>query len=1107
MSVQGMFFVAIQAITMQLLFAGSLNGQNLKDTRLSLEVNRKSLPEIFRLIEKETEYVFVYPKSVRGSEELYTFRSVDESLEEILLTLSEKANLKFRVSSYTITAAYDDRPTPSPIVRTVVVQDPDPIIIQGVVRDEMRNPLPGVSILVKGTGTGTTTDANGAYSIAAPGPEAVLIFTFIGYKTQEVTVGLQTVIDIDMIPDTETLQEVVVVGYGTIDKKDVTGSVASVDPEELRSLPVTSISEAIQGRAAGVQVLTSGVPGNDAELIIRGLGSINGTSPLLVIDNVPVLSGLNTINPNDVESIEVLKDASAAAIYGSRASNGVVIITTKRGKKNTAPRFNIDFFHAFQQPTNLTEMLNAAEFAQLNNEMMAANGQPTNPAYADPQALGEGTDWLDAMIRTAPKTSLSVSYTGGNDRTNYHVSGNVIDHQGIVINTAYKRYSLQVNADHQVLDRLSFGHNLTLNHDIKTSGNYNIRDAMAMPPVQPVYKPDGSYSDPLGNPLWYGGMNNPIGMAMVPENTTKGYNLIGAVYGELEILDNLRFRSNAGLQANFWDTKNWNPKYDWHPTPQVESYLGVGFNKSLTWLWDNTLTYLWNLNNAHRFTVLAGTSAQANTNSYVFAVRQGFASNLTKEINAGSRDNLDNGGNTTEWSLFSYFGRVNYSYDDKYLVTATIRRDGSSRFGAENKFGTFPSFSAAWRISNEPFFQNLGWKFVDDLKIRGGYGETGNQEIGLYQYASMLVTGQYNFNGQLVNTVYPLAMANPRVQWETVKQTNIGIDASFFNNRVNVVLEGFVKNTDDMLVNSPIPISTGYNPDYRPSMNAGKMQNRGIEFSVDTRNTEGVLTWNTSFNVTFLQNKIISLNDTIPIVRGGIGLNYHLIRLQNGHPINAFFGHVTNGIFQTQAEVEAYALQTGGLDVYNRTSAGDIRFMDLNHDGVITDDDRTFIGDPNPKFIFAMNNTFAWKNFDLSVYLQGEYDKDIFNANLIWQESMGTVQNQTKRVLNRWVGEGTSTTMPRAVFGDPNKNARPSNRFVEDGSYLRIKNATLGYNLPDNIMKRLFLSRARIYVSAQNLLTFTRYSGNDPELGSSNGIDLNVYPQTRTVSAGVNLTF
>lgn len=1107
MSVQCMIVSVIQVLSMQFLLAGVSHGQNLSETKFSIDIQNKRVVEIFKLIEQKTDYVFAYPQEVKNNKVKLSLQHDLVSLREVLIQISAKAKLKFTAINYTITAA----PNPSQMQAVVapvekLEQQQIPISIHGVIKDDMGVALPGVNVLVKGTSIGTTSDGEGAYTLEVPGAESILVFSFIGFETKEVLVGAQTTLDVILNADTRTLQEIVVVGYGKQEKGDVTGSVSSIKSEDLKSIPVPNVSTAMQGRAAGVQVIANGAPGSDATFIIRGLGTINSTNPLLVIDGMPVASGLNTLNPDDIESVQILKDASAAAIYGSRGANGVVIVTTKNGKREAASSLSINFYTAVQQVTNLTEMLNSSEFAQLNNEMMMANGQPTNPAFADPSTITTTYDWLGAMFRSAPMNNLSVSYSGGSAKSNFHVSGNVLDQKGVVINTGYKRYSIQLNADHEIMKGLTFGHNLTLNHDIKTNGNYGIREAMAMVPLQPIYNADGSYSNPIGNPLWYGGMNNPIGLAEVPENATKGYNLIGSMYGEIEIVKGLKFRTNGGLQVNFWDTKNWNPKYDWSPTPQIETYLGTTYNKNINWLWDNTLTYDTKLNDIHHLTVLVGTSAQENYYSYNFASRQGFASDVTQEINSGGKETLDNGGSASEWSLFSYFGRLNYTYKDRYLLTATVRRDGSSKFGANNRFGTFPSFSAAWRISEEPFFQNGNLTFIQSLKLRGGYGETGNQDIGSYQFASVLVTGQYNFNDQLVNSVYPLAMSNPNIQWETVKQTNLALDVAFLDGRIDVTVEGFVKDTDDMLVNAPVPISTGYNPSFRPSVNAGKMTNRGIELTIGTKNTTGALVWNTDFNLTYLQNQIVSLNDTVPISRGGIGLNMNLSRLQNGHPMNAFFGHVTNGVFQSQEEVDEYALQTGGADIYNRTSAGDIRFMDLNNDGVINDDDRTYIGNPNPKFIFAMNNTFTYKNFDMSVFIQGEYDKDIFNANLIWQEGMGAVQNQTKRVISRWVGEGTSNEIPRAVYGDPNKNARPSDRFIEDGSYVRIKNVTLGYSLPKSVIQRIHLTRARFYFSAQNLYTFTNYSGNDPEVGVS-GIDLSVYPVTRTLSVGANLTF
>jgi len=447
---------------------------------------------------------------------------------------------------------------------------------------------------------------------------------------------------------------------------------------------------------------------------------------------------------------------------------------------------------------------------------------------------------------------------------------------------------------------------------------------------------------------------------------------------------------------------------------------------------------------------------------------------------------------------------LNYAYINNFLVTGTVRRDGSSRFGVKERWGWFPSGSVAWRVSQEDFMEGINW--VNDLKIRAGYGITGNQNIGNYSFASVLQTAQYNFNGQTVNTVVPLAIPNPGVRWEEVAQTNLGVDASFFKGAINVTLDGYIKNTNDMLVPMSVPISTGYSDIFVPSINAGKVQNKGIELNITTQNMRGDVEWNTSFNISYNQNKVISLNDSVPLYTGGIGLNQNLSIQKSGFPVNSFYGFVTNGIFQSQSEVDKYAVQVPGSDIYNRTSAGDIRFRDINNDGKIDDGDRTFIGNPNPRYIFAMNNTFAYKGIDLSIFLQGVQGSDIFNANRIYQEGMSVAQNQLASVLDRWSPSFTTGKLPRAIFNDPNKNTRVSNRFIEDGSYFRIKNITLGYNLPMGFVQRAKMQTARLYVSAQNLFTFTKYTGFDPEV-SANGIDLNVYPVTRTFSAGINLIF
>ncbi|WP_224997050.1 TonB-dependent receptor [Cesiribacter sp. SM1] len=977
--------------------------------------------------------------------------------------------------------------------------------IRGTVTDENGEGLIGAAVRLKeAANVGAVTDLDGNYLLSVPEDykNGTILISFLGYVQEEVAIGNQSVINVQLYPDLETLGEVVVIGYGTQEKKDVTGSISSVKGDELKSLPVPSISDALQGRSSGVQVVSTGAPGSDATFRIRGTGTINNSNPLLVIDGVPTQSGLNQLNPNDIASIEILKDASAAAIYGSRGANGVVIVTTKRGSSDKG-QLTIDVYRGIQQATGTYDMLNAAQFAALHNEMMENNGLEQNPAFADPSSLSEGTKWLDELLQTAPMQSYSVSYSGGGKKSNFYVSGNVFDQEGIVIETGYRRYTLQLNTDTRVFDRLKFGNNLTLNHDIKENGSYSIRNAMAALPTQPIFNADGTYAGPTAQPSWAGDIRNPIGEARLVDNATKGYNLIGSIYGELDILDNLKFRSNAGLQANLWDSRTWSPKYNWQPTPEPESFLFQQSNKSITWLWDNTLTYDTYFNDVHHITALIGTSAQSNRFDFMNASVKGFASDNTQQLGNGTIQPTING-SASEWSLLSFMGRINYAYQDKYLLTATLRRDGSSRFGEGNKWGMFPSGSVAWRISEEDFLEDL--QFVNDLKLRAGYGITGNQEIGNYNFASALNTIQYNFNNTIVPAVVPVVMPNPFVQWETVEQMNVGIDASFFKNRLELTLDGYIKNTDDMLVPMAVPVSTGYSDVFVPSINAGKIQNKGIELAVRTVNTTGKLAWNTDFNISYNKNKVISLNDTVPMSTGGIGFNYNLARIQAGRPINEFYGYVTNGLFQTEEEVENYAIQVPGADPYNRTSAGDIRFLDMNNDGVINDEDRTFLGNPNPAFIFGMNNNFTFRGFDLGVFLQGVYGNKIFNANRIWSEGMAVAQNQTLETMNRWTGQGTSNSMPRAVFNDPNKNTRASNRYIEDGSYLRIKNVTFGYTLPTSLIQRAKLSTARVYASAQNLFTFTNYQGIDPEV-PVNGIDLNLYPMMRTISVGVNLGF
>ena len=978
--------------------------------------------------------------------------------------------------------------------------------ISGKVIDEKHQPVLGASVVVKGTTKGTTTDFDGNFTIEVPA-KATLSVSFIGYHTQNVAVGNQNQLTIVLKEEQEQLDEVVVVGYGTVRKKDLTGAVSSVSNKALKEKPIANAGEALQGRAAGVQVTSAGKPGDNVSFRIRGISTINNSEPLLVIDGVPTDLGINALNVDDIENIDVLKDASATAIYGSRGANGVVLITTKKGK-NGDGKLSFSTNVALQQATNLPVMLNAREFASFHNEMIANyNRTPgvspltQRPDFANPEDWGEGTNWLKALFRPAFMRNYSLSYSGGNDKSNYYVSGGVFDQDGIILNTSYRRYTVQFNGESRVKPWIKFGNNLTLSHDEKKSGDYNIRMAMASLPTQPIYNEDGSYSGPDSPAHQYSDIRNVIGTALINgQNTTKGYNILGNIFAEITPVKHLVFKTTGGLDFKYWDNRSFSPKYNWKPIPNPLSNLYQDANKSTTLLWDNTLTYTNTFAQKHFLNVMVGTSAQNNVYSKINASVSNFLSDQQNQLSKGL-ENPTVGGTMNDWAILSFIGRLNYTYADKYLLTATVRRDGSSRFSKENRWGTFPSFSLAWRASNESFFPKND--YVNDVKLRVGYGMTGNQGgIDNYAYFTKLRTGQYVFNNNLVSTLYPHVMPNPNVKWETVEQFNGGIDLALLKNRLNLTFDAYIKNTSDMLVPMAVSVSSGYSDINVPSINAGKVENKGVELTVSSVNVNKKdFQWNTDVNVSFNRNKIVKMNDGVPLFTGFEAFLTKLQILSEGHPVNSFYGYVMNGLFQNQSEVDNYATQ-----VENGTAPGDVKFRDLNNDGVINAEDRTYIGNPFPEWTFSMNNNFNYKNIDLQIFLQGVAGNDIYNANRIWQEGMSVPQNQIAKVKDRWTGEGTSNSIPRAIYGDPNQNARHSTRFVEDGSYLRIKNVTLGYTLPKEVTQKFHTDMLRIYLSCQNLYTFTKYSGMDPEVGTG-GVDGGTYPVTRTVSFGLNVQF
>lgn len=966
--------------------------------------------------------------------------------------------------------------------------------VRGVVSDQSGEAVIGASVFLKGTTSGTITNIDGEFELVAP-TDGTLVISFITYKTEEISINSSTFLRVTLEEDSKLLEQIVVVGYGVMKKSDLTGSMASVSSETLKDKPVANIGEALQGHAAGVQVVNSGAPGSNVSIQIRGLGSINNSSPLLVIDGIPTDMPLNAINQNDVETIDILKDASATAIYGSRGANGVVLITTKKGKEGDG---NI-FFSAntgIQSSTKVPQMLNATQFASLHNEMMKNSGENQRLDFADPLIWGDGTNWIDALLQTSIMQNYSFSYSGGSDKNNFYVSGSIFDQEGIILNTSYKRYSFQFNNESKVRNWLKFGNNLTLNHDVKKNGSYSVINTLGSLPTQPIFDDEGLYSGPGTESKFYGDLRNPIGTANLEKNQTDGYNALGSVFAEVSVLDKVIFKTMGGIDFKFWESDHFSPKYDWKPIPVPSSQRSQSSNKSLTYLWDNTLTYLETINDAHSINVMIGSSAQNNVYNYINANVKEFLSDEFNQLNNGLLDPTV-GGSKNEWALLSFFGRANYTYENKYLLTATVRRDGTSRITENNRWGTFPSFSAAWRITEEEFYNN---NFIlSDLKLRAGYGVTGNQSV-LDNYAAVtrLRTDQYVFNSKPVSTLYPLVMPNPNIKWETVEQTNIGFDASMINQKINVNFDAYIKKTSNMLVGMAVPITTGYSDIYTPMINAGEVENKGWELTISSLNLRNVIEWTTDFNVSYNKNKVVKLHNNTPIY---YGYQTHT----EGYPVGSFYGWVTNGIFQNWDEVNNYAYQYQGTDSTNGTAPGDLKFLDINNDGVVNDYDRTFIGNPTPSWNFSLNNSLAYKNFDLSVYFQGVAGNKIYNANRVTLEGMYTTRNQTVNVLDRWREDYASDSMPRAIFSDPNKNTRNSDRFIEDGSYLRLKNITLGYTLPDVYAQKAYVENLRVYVSTQNLYTLTKYSGFDPEV--IGGVDNSNYPLTRTISFGIDLKF
>lgn len=976
--------------------------------------------------------------------------------------------------------------------------------------------IAGATVRVKNTAIGALTDDNGSYRINVPEKGVTLIFSYVTLASQEVVVGESTVIDVELGMNIALMDEVVVIGYGTQKRSTISGSVSTINAGELTELPNLRIEQALQGRAAGIQVSqNSGSPGSALSVRIRGTGTIGDSEPLYVVDGIPV-SGLDFLNVNDVESVSVLKDAASAAIYGARAANGVVLITTRQGKRNQKAVISYDGYYGTQSTWKKLNLLNAREYAILSNEAYIAAGRIPLPQFSNPDALGEGTDWQDELFTNAPIQSHQVSITGGNDRNTFALSGNYFSQEGIVgaDKSAFDRFTLRMNNTFQATDKLKIGSNLNLialqrsampeNNEFSTP----LVRALNMDPITPVTLDDGTFAASLYSDT---DIRNPLNQIALASDNFITNRIVGSLFAEYQFTEGLTFRSAFNLDATYAKRKLFSPSYQLYTTTgqaaaneqNLLSAVLVENPRWRTWLWENTLTYTKTFAEKNNFTFLGGYSRQEGITEGLGGVKSDLPGNdPAAAYIANARDRESEGAYDwiTEEAWVSYIARVNYDYDNRYLLSVTARRDGSSKFGENNRFGFFPSVSMGWVISNESFFKTSAINF---MKIRASWGQNGNDRIGAYQFTSVVNTGQnYTFGTTetITNGSAPVTASNPNLRWETVVQSDLGIDMGLFNDRLTITTDIFLKQTKDMLVTIPILDHIGAEPS---AQNAGTIENRGIEFAAEYNEKIGDVRFSLGGNIAFIRNSVTSLgNGGQPVITGFLqSANGFISRTEVGNPVASFYGYVTDGIFQTQEEVAQHAAQEGA-------QPGDIRFKDLNSDGIINQDDQTFIGNPSPDFTYGITGSVSYKGFDLNFFLQGTQGNDIYQGYTRYDFTYINVPNWR---LNRWTGPGTSNDEPRVILSDPNQNARISDRFVEDGSYMRMKNVQVGYTFPEAITSKINVSKLRLYVSGNNLFTFTGYRGLDPEIGTRGsleiGIDRGFYPQARSVLGGINVSF
>ncbi|MDY4602198.1 MAG: TonB-dependent receptor [Bacteroides uniformis] len=1012
-------------------------------------------------------------------------------------------------------------------------------------------PLIGVSVQVKETATGGITDIDGKYSVAAQEGQT-LIFSYIGYKSQEIKVGASAVINVILKEDTEMLDEVVVVGYGVQKKKLVTGATVQVKGDNIAKLNTNNPLQAMQGQTPGVNIAsTSGQPGADMKVTIRGLGTVGNSQPLYLIDGVG--GDISTLNPADIESIDVLKDAASAAIYGAQAANGVVLITTKQGKEGKA-QISFDAYYGIQNVPRTANMLNAEQYMVIMNEQAVNSGNAPYDwsqikSIYDANGNVYDSNWVDAMFKdNATTESYSLGVTGGSATSTYALSLGYLNQEGIVGGSDvsnYTRYNFRINSEHKLFkDLLTVGEQVSFvykkNNGVGVGNQYNntLRGAFGTSPITPIYSDNNNYDSPYNdttNSDWYKGDGNPYGAMMTnTNNENKNATFSGNVYAELRPIKNLKIRTTFGAVYGSSEYRSFKPLYRFsiYDYNETRTSVSQNMNHSLGMTWTNTATYDWKIKD-HAFNALIGMEAYRYEGTYLSggngALKEGFDdwehAYVSNGTASSSTDGLSASGNPhDEGRSVSYFARLGWNWKETYMINATLRSDGSSKFASGNRFGHFPSVSAGWTISNEKFMESTqGW--LDFLKIRASWGQVGNQNIKNYQYLAPIknTNTHYLFGSgfsdagaaaQLATNwgAFPSRLSNPNLTWETSEQTNIGLDARFLDSRLGFNFDFYIKNTKDWLVEAPILATAGAGAPY---INGGSVKNTGVELALTWDDTIGKdFRYNVGINGAYNKNKVGKIPTEDGIIHGSTNQLYdntpEFYRAENGKPIGYFWGYKTAGIFQNNQEIKDWIAADNGI-LQSNVQPGDVRYVDVNHDGVINDEDKVNLGDGMPDFTLGLNLGFNYKNFDFSVVANGAFGHQIVQS---YRMHANKYANYTTAILERWTGEGTSNRIPRVT--EQNINWQFSDLFIQDGDYLRISNITIGYDFA-KLIRCKAISQARIYAQVQNAITFTKYDGMDPEigfgpegdngLGWASGVDVGYYPRPRTILFGVNLKF